>query len=123
MSEDLLHHMTEKACLRAWEDEGWGPYHKRLLTMCLKTEYNGWKKRNGMTQHDKIINHIKKNGSITQREAYIDYAVQGFTARISELRNMGYPLVRVTKRHPVTGQSYSRYYLNGEKTRADNNAA
>jgi hypothetical protein len=111
MSEDLLFHMSDVACIRASRDSGWKEIHEHLLKLCQNTENNGWKKRSSMTQHDKIINHIRKNGSITQREAYIDYSIQGFTARISELRDRGYHLARVTRRHPVTGQAYSRYFL------------
>ena len=111
MSEDLLFNMTDKACVRAWEEEGWGPYHKRLLTMCLKIENNGWKKRNGMTQVDKILTHMRKNGSITQREAYIDYSIQSFHRRMTEIKDAGYIVRKEQKSHPVTGQSYSRYSL------------
>lgn len=110
MSEDLLHHMTEVACVRSWDDEGWGPYHKRLLTMCVKIENNGWKKRNGMTQHQKILNHFKKVGSITCREGMIEYSIQALPKRISELRQAGYDIKSVTKYHPVTQQKYVRYY-------------
>lgn len=111
MSEDLMFHMADVACVRAWEEEGWGPYHKRLLTMCLKTEYNGWKRKSEMRQVDKILNHMRKNGSITQREAYIDYGVQSFHRRLTELKDEGFKIKKVTKTHPTTGQSYSRYYL------------
>ena len=86
-SEDLMFHMADVACVRAWEDEGWGPYHKRLLTMCLKTENNGWKKKNGMTQNQKILSHLKRAGSITVREALIEYSIQSLTKRIAELRD------------------------------------
>lgn len=122
MSEDLLFHMADTACVRAYHDNGWKEIHKHLLKLCQQTENNGWKKRTEMTQHHKIINHIRKNGSITQREAYIDYSIQNFTARISELRDYGYNIIRVNKRHPITGQAYSRYYLS-EGSRASQNAA
>ena len=42
-----------------------------------------------MTQNDLILNHMKRTGSITQREALIDYSVQSLTKRISELRIRG----------------------------------
>jgi hypothetical protein len=122
MSEDLLFHMSDVACVRASYDNGWKEIHEHLLKLCQDTENNGWKKRTGMTQHSKILNHIRKNGSITQREAYIDYSIQNFTARISELRDLGFNIVRLNKRHPVTGQPYSRYYLT-EGMRASKNAA
>lgn len=110
-SEDLLFHMADTACVRAWEDEGWGPYHKRLLTMCVKVENNGWKKRTGMTQNQKIIAHLKKAGSITVREALIEYSIQSLTKRIQELREAGHNIVSVVKHHPVTKQKYVRYKL------------
>lgn len=111
MSEDLLHHMSDVACVRAWEDEGWGPFHMRLLTMAMSLESQGFKTRNGMTQHQKILRHIKENGSITQREAFIDYSIQSFTKRISELRDMGYEIRGERRKHPVTKQEYTRYSL------------
>jgi hypothetical protein len=117
-AEDLLFDMCDTACVRAWDEEGWGPYHKRLLTMCVATEINGWKKRNGMTQNDKILNHIKKCGSISRREAFIEYSIQSFTARITELRQLGHKLIKVMKRNPVTGQAYARYYLNRQLANA-----
>jgi len=112
MSEDLLHHMADAACVRAWDDEGWGPFHRRLLEMSVALEGYGWKNRRGqLTQHAKILKHMQENGSITQREAMIDYSIQSFTKRISELRDMGYDIAGIRKKHPVTKQEYTRYYL------------
>lgn len=75
----------------------------------------GWKgRRNKMTQVEKILDHIKKNGSITQREAYLDYAIQSFTRRIADLREMGYVIRSEPRKHPVTGQDYTRYFLDAE---------
>lgn len=109
--EDLLFSMADHAVLRAIHDARLIPYWRRLMVLIATIENNGWKKANGMTQNDKIINHIRKNGSITQREAMIDYSIQSFTKRISELRAQGYPIVKKMRRHPVTGQSYARYFL------------
>lgn len=110
-SDDLLFHMADVACVRAWEDEGWGPVHKRLLTMCLRKETNGWKKRTGMTQNDKIIAHLKRTGSLTQREAILDYSIQSLTKRISELRDDGHNITSKVKYHPITKQKYVRYEM------------
>lgn len=111
MSEDLLFHMADTACVRAATHSGWDAIHKHLLALCQQTENNGFKKRNGMTQIDKILNHLRKNGSITQREAYIDYGVQSFHRRLTEIKDAGYKLKKQSKVHPVTGQAYSRYSL------------
>ena len=63
------------------------------------------------TQYSKIINHLKATKGLTQREALLDYSIQSFTARISELRKLGYRIDGVKSLHPVTGQRYTRYVL------------
>lgn len=103
--------MSDVACVRAWDDAAWKPYHVRLLSVCMTIENNGWKKRTGMTQNQKIIAHLKRAGSITQREAILDYSIQSLTKRISELREEGYKIISKTKHHPVTKQKYVRYEL------------
>ena len=70
-----------------------------------------------MRQIDKILNHMRKNGSITQREAYIDYGVQSFHRRMTDLMDEGHVVQKVTKKHPTTGQMYSRYFLVEKKTK------
>lgn len=69
--------------------------------------------RKKMTQGEKILAHMRasEDKSITQREAYLDYSIQSFTKRISELRQQGYDIRGLTKKHPTTGQEYTRYYL------------
>ena len=62
-----------------------------------------------MTQHDMIIKHLRKAGSITVREAMVEYSISSLTKRINELRTIGYDIVSVTKYHPVTKQRYVRY--------------
>ena len=39
---------------------------------------------------DLILMHMKKYGSITQKEADDEYGIKRLSARINELRNMGY---------------------------------
>ena len=113
MSDDLLFHMADTACKRSAKDTSWVAIHKHLLALCAKTENNGWKKRTGMTQNDKIIRHMCETGSISQREAIMDYSIQSLTKRISELREGGYNIRRVLHKHPTTGQRYARYVLEG----------
>lgn len=62
-----------------------------------------------MTQHQLILKHLRKAGSITVREAMVEYSISSLTKRINELRELGYDIVSVTKHHPVTGQRYVRY--------------
>lgn len=62
-------------------------------------------------QHTAILNHLRKTRGLTVREAMIDYSIQSFTKRISELRAMGYNIQGIKGKHPVTGQRYTRYTL------------
>jgi hypothetical protein len=64
-----------------------------------------------MSQCESIINHMKRTGSITMREALIDHGVQCLTKRIQELREAGWAIVSERKNHPITGQRYTRYRL------------
>jgi len=67
--------------------------------------------RKTTTQHSQILNHLRKTKGLTVREAMVDYSIQSFTKRISELRKMGYDIQSVKGKHPVTGQRYTRYVL------------
>ncbi len=58
-----------------------------------------------------VLHHIQQAGSITQREALVDHSIQSLTRRITELRDAGYPVQRIDKLHPITGQRYARYVL------------
>lgn len=62
-------------------------------------------------QHTLILTHLRATKGLTQREAMIDYSIQSFTKRISELRQMGYNILSVKGKHPITGQHYTRYVL------------
>ena len=44
------------------------------------------------TDRDLILMHMKKYGSITHDEAVEEYGIKRLSARINELRNMGYPI-------------------------------
>lgn len=58
-----------------------------------------------------VLRHIRRAGSITQREALVDHSVQSLTRRITELRDAGIPIKRELRHHPLTGQRYARYSL------------
>lgn len=70
-----------------------------------------------MTQNTLILNHLLRTGSITQREAMIDYSIQSLTKRISELRSRGYKIKSEKRQHPTTGQRYVRYVLTAKKAK------
>lgn len=62
-----------------------------------------------MSQNELIVQHIRKAGSISRREAMLDYSIQNLTARINDLRKDGYKIKTKIRSHPVTGQKYARY--------------
>jgi len=64
-----------------------------------------------MKQHEQILTHLRKAGGLSVREALVDYSIQSFTKRISELRKLGYDIIGIPSSHPVTGQRYTRYVL------------
>jgi hypothetical protein len=62
-------------------------------------------------QQRKVLQHIRKTGNITEREAFVEYSMVGLRARIAELRAKGFNVVHTLKKHPVTGQRYGSYSL------------
>ena len=113
---DAVFHRAERLTLEATAEPRLIPQYTEAMKQARALEgAPGWKGRTKMTQVEKILNHIKKNGSITQREAYLDYAIQSFHRRLSDIREMGIRLLPVTKVHPTTGQEYTRYYIAGDK--------
>ena len=109
---DLVFHRAEALCLLAVESPCLLPQYKLAMQQAQNLEHSGWKKRTGMTQNQKIIKHLRDAGSITVREAIVEYSISSLTKRISELRALGYSIVSKTKQHPITGQDYVRYHLN-----------
>ena len=62
-------------------------------------------------QNQTLLAHLRRVGSISQREAMLDYSIQSLSKRISELRDEGYNIETQHKKHPITGQRYARYVL------------
>ena len=64
-----------------------------------------------MSQHNMILTHLRASKGLTLREALLDYSIQSFPKRISELRKSGHRIDGIPGRHPVTNQRYTRYTL------------
>jgi len=64
-----------------------------------------------MSQHNMILTHLRASKGLTLREALLDYSIQSFPKRISELRKSGHRIDGIAGRHPVTNQRYTRYTL------------
>ena len=58
-----------------------------------------------------IVKHLQTVGSITNREAIVEYNIMSLPRRINDLEELGYSFNKVLKAHPVTGQRYKRYHL------------
>ena len=70
-----------------------------------------------MTQHDAILDHMKKHGSITTMEAFNDLGITKLTTRISELKKAGLNIRQqtysgVNRQGKVV--TYNRYWLEDE---------
>ena len=65
-------------------------------------------------QLDIIMKHLETVGSITNREAIVEYNIMALPRRIKDLEEFGVKFSRVKKAHPVTGQRYTRYHLLSE---------
>lgn len=69
------------------------------------------------TQADRVLDYIKKFGSITTLEAFRDLGVTRLSARIFELRDKGLNIdsTNVTSKNRY-GESctYAKYFLKGE---------
>lgn len=65
------------------------------------------------TQKEQILNHLKKNGSITTIVAFNRYQITRLSGRIFELRKEGYEIE--TEMETRKGKTYARYRLKGDK--------
>lgn len=76
-----------------------------------------------LTQCEEILEYMKKYGSITQLQAYLDIGCWRLASRINDLRKRGYAIqrqmIKVKNRH---GQNVpiAQYSLVGVEADADN---
>ena len=109
--QDKSFELAETYCVLATQNPEHLNTYKYWHKQAQSFEHSGWKKMTGQTQHSKILKHLDKAGSITVREALIEYSVASLTKRIQELRELGHKIVSHPKVHPITGQRYVRYTL------------
>ncbi len=63
-----------------------------------------------MTQAQLIIKHLSKTGSISQREAMLEYGVASLTKAMSRLRKE-YVILDDWHKNPITEHRYKRYWV------------
>lgn len=67
-----------------------------------------------MKQTERILEHIKAHGSITQQDAMQDYGIMRLASRVNDLRRAGVPIVTETmagKNRYGEPTRYARYRL------------
>lgn len=62
------------------------------------------------SQNQKILDHLRKKGSISFLEAWTLYAVRSLPRRIKDLREQGYDIIS-DRRKDLNGQRYVRYNM------------
>ena len=62
------------------------------------------------TQRDKVLSWLKRNGSLTVRDAVTELNIMSAPKRIEELRKMGYPITLEWKQTEA-GSRYGVYRL------------
>lgn len=71
-----------------------------------------------LTQKDKVLNHLKKNGSITAIEAMNKYYIVDLAGCIRDLIKLGVKIEKRWEKNPRT--RWIRYYLVEQKTKDAN---
>lgn len=65
-----------------------------------------------MNQHERIVNYIRQNGSISEYDAHV-IGIMKLSARLTEMKRMGYPLKStwVKGKNEFGEYRYKRYTL------------
>ena len=64
----------------------------------------------GKITEQKILDHLRKKGSISFLEAWTLYTVRSLPRRIKDLREQGYDIIS-DRRKDLNGQRYVRYNM------------
>lgn len=59
----------------------------------------------------RLLKYLRKQGSVSAREAMLDLNIGSATKAIHRLRTAGFDVQTHERTNPATGQSYARYYL------------
>lgn len=68
------------------------------------------------TQNQKLVRYFKSGKQLTVAAARSRYGVKRLSARISELRKVGFPIATDKKRMSGRSQPVTTYWLNVKKT-------
>lgn len=109
---ESIQEAAERLTLQAFHNPNFTPCLETATRIIRAVESGGFLNRfTPMTQVEKLIDHMRDVGPISQREAYLEYDIQSFHRRLSDIRQLGMNLKAYPKKNPVTGQHYTRYGL------------
>lgn len=69
-----------------------------------------------MTQNEKVLDYIKRHGSITAWDAMRDLKIMRLASRINDLRSAGYPIhgiMQYKRTQDGETKKWKEYYLDG----------
>ena len=71
---------------------------------------------NLLPQAQLVVQHMRRAGSISAREAMNDHGITSATLarRIVDIERAGFKISRSRKTHPITGKLYTRYAIDDE---------
>lgn len=58
-----------------------------------------------------ILNHVRRVGYITPVEAWDHYRIRSLSRRMCDFKDLGFDVSTERRKHPVTEQTYTRYYI------------
>lgn len=115
--EDIIFECADKYCVEALKEnpeviKAYSYFDALTYSLERGNTYMSRKRvKANKTQVEQILEHLRKAGSITMQEAYLQYGVTSFFRRLTDIEEMGHRLIRIRKVHPVTGQEYTKVKL------------
>ncbi len=83
---------------------------KKTERGAVATSHSNDSRKKKITQEDKVLEHMRRHGSITSMDAFEMYNITRLSAKIFNLREEGYRIdtIRETSKN---GTTYGRYIL------------
>lgn len=72
-------------------------------------------KQSSETQRKRILDYLRKGGTLTQLEAFAKFGCFRLASRISDLKALGYKIASVFEKNERNGKRYKRYSMNKDE--------
>lgn len=86
---------------------------KKTERGAVATSQSNDSRKKRITQEDRVLDHMRKYGSITSMTAFEMYNITRLSAKIFNLREEGYNIVTI-RETSKNGATYGRYVLKEE---------